>query len=75
MFETRLITRLAMLLVVGVGLSGTTASGKTRLQGAGATFPAPYYKRLVVVYQQKHPDVLIDYQSIGSGRRHPGDHG
>src|SRR5262245_1286084 len=42
-------------------------SGQTRLQGAGATFPAPYYKRLVVVYQDTHPDVLIDYQSIGSG--------
>ena len=30
-------------------------------------FPAPFYKRLVVVYQGIHPDVLIDYQSIGSG--------
>jgi phosphate transport system substrate-binding protein len=39
----------------------------TRLQGAGATFPAPFYKRLVVVYQGIHPDVLIDYQPIGSG--------
>ncbi len=44
-----------------------TAGAKTRLQGAGATFPAPFYKRLVVVYQQQHPGVLIDYQSIGSG--------
>lgn len=42
-------------------------NAKTRLQGAGATFPAPLYKRLVVVYQGLHPDVLIDYQSIGSG--------
>ncbi|MFO0789420.1 MAG: phosphate ABC transporter substrate-binding protein PstS [Pirellulales bacterium] len=41
--------------------------GATRLQGAGASFPAPFYKRLVVVYQGLHPDVLIDYQSIGSG--------
>lgn len=41
--------------------------GETRLQGAGATFPAPFYKRLVVTYQESHPDVLIDYQSIGSG--------
>lgn len=43
------------------------AEAKTRLQGAGATFPAPLYRRLVVVYQGLHPDVLIDYQSIGSG--------
>ena len=43
------------------------AAGTTRLQGAGASFPAPFYKRLVVEYQGIHPDVLIDYQSIGSG--------
>src|SRR6188472_3865652 len=43
------------------------AAGASRLQGAGATFPAPFYKRLVVVYEGIHPDVLIDYQSIGSG--------
>ncbi len=43
------------------------AAAGTRLQGAGATFPAPFYKRLVVVYQGIHPHVLIDYQSMGSG--------
>jgi phosphate transport system substrate-binding protein len=43
------------------------AVGTTRLQGAGASFPAPFYKRLVVEYQGIHPDVLIDYQSKGSG--------
>jgi len=55
-----------MVFVVGVSLTATGACA-TRLQGAGATFPAPYYKRLVAVYQELHPDVLIDYQSIGSG--------
>ena len=43
------------------------ASTGNRLQGAGATFPAPFYKRLVVAYQAIHPNVLIDYQSMGSG--------
>ena len=43
------------------------AAGTTRLQGAGASFPAPFYKRLVVEYQRAHPNVLIDYQSKGSG--------
>lgn len=42
-------------------------SSRVQLQGAGATFPAPFYKRLVAVYQQIHPQVMIDYQSIGSG--------
>src|SRR3954453_2631528 len=50
-----------------VSTTAKPAAGTTRLQGAGATFPAPFYKRLVVVYQGSHPDVLIDYQSIGSG--------
>jgi len=52
-----------------VGSSGDEAGGSDsiRLQGAGASFPAPYYKRLVAEYQALHPNVLIDYQSIGSG--------
>ncbi|MBX3358765.1 MAG: phosphate ABC transporter substrate-binding protein PstS [Phycisphaeraceae bacterium] len=38
-----------------------------RLQGAGATFPNPLYQRWVSEFQKSHPDVRIDYQSIGSG--------
>lgn len=55
------------VLVFGWGLGTGPAIAATRLQGAGATFPAPFYKRLVVVYQGIYPDVLIDYQSFGSG--------
>lgn len=55
------------LLVANSFSSLVFVNAKTRLQGAGATFPAPLYKRLVVVYEGLHPDVLIDYQSIGSG--------
>lgn len=58
---------IVVLGVTGAVLFAGTALAKTRLQGAGATFPAPLYKRLVVVYQEQHPNVLIDYQSIGSG--------
>ncbi len=57
----------ASLLVLAVACPLNHVAAATRLQGAGATFPAPFYKRLVVVYEQSHPDVLIDYQSIGSG--------
>ncbi len=57
----------ATLLIVGCSVSVPMTQAETRLQGAGATFPAPLYKRLVAVYQGIHPDVLIDYQSIGSG--------
>ncbi|HVT29898.1 MAG TPA: phosphate ABC transporter substrate-binding protein PstS, partial [Lacipirellulaceae bacterium] len=59
-----LVCAIVLVLIPGCRPS---ASGKVRLQGAGATFPAPFYKRLVVVYQGSHPDVLIDYQSFGSG--------
>ncbi len=51
-------------LVLGVCLQ---TWGEVRLQGAGATFPNPIYQRWVTEYQNLHPDVKIDYQSIGSG--------
>lgn len=38
-----------------------------RLQGAGASFPAPLYGRWFKTYNAAHPDVQIDYQSVGSG--------
>src|SRR4051812_46644492 len=64
---SRSVCLVAAVLVVHFAQLPTVASGQTRLQGAGATFPAPFYKQLVVIYQGIHPDVLIDYQSIGSG--------
>ncbi|MBS0191757.1 MAG: phosphate ABC transporter substrate-binding protein PstS [Phycisphaerales bacterium] len=42
-------------------------ASEVRLSGAGATFPAPLYTRWVSEYQREHPDVKIDYRSIGSG--------
>jgi phosphate transport system substrate-binding protein len=38
-----------------------------KLQGAGASFPAPLYSRWFKTYGQSHPGVQIDYQSVGSG--------
>ena len=53
---------------VAVALLGGSAFGNDiRLSGAGATFPAPLYKKWVSEYQKKNPTVKIDYQSIGSG--------
>src|SRR5262245_43450113 len=37
------------------------------LQGCGATFPAPIYKRWFLEYYKEHPDVRTNYQAIGSG--------
>jgi phosphate transport system substrate-binding protein len=39
----------------------------TTLQGAGATFPAPLYKRWFQEYYKRNPNVRVNYQGIGSG--------
>src|SRR5271163_176364 len=38
-----------------------------QLNGAGATFPYPMYSKWFSEYNKLHPDVQINYQSIGSG--------
>jgi phosphate transport system substrate-binding protein len=44
-----------------------TASGPVKLQGAGASFPAPLYTRWFKSYSDSHDGAQIDYQSVGSG--------
>ncbi|MDP9175074.1 MAG: phosphate ABC transporter substrate-binding protein PstS [Planctomycetota bacterium] len=48
-------------------LGSVVASADVRLQGAGSTFVNPMMQRWVSEYQKQHPDVKVDYQSIGSG--------
>ncbi len=56
------------LALVTVGMSVTTAVASAQnLSGAGATFPNPIYSKWFNEYSQLHPDVKINYQSIGSG--------
>ena len=43
------------------------AAGFVKLQGAGASFPAPIYLKWFKTYSSSHRDVQIDYQSVGSG--------
>ena len=40
---------------------------QTTLIGAGATFPYPMYSKWFSDYNKLHPEVQINYQSIGSG--------
>ena len=42
-------------------------SAEENLNGAGATFPYPIYSKWFSEYHKAHPDVQINYQSIGSG--------
>jgi phosphate transport system substrate-binding protein len=50
-------------------LAATAAqSGQTLLlNAAGATFPYPMYSKWFDVYHTQHPEIQINYQSIGSG--------
>src|SRR3954462_10211838 len=50
------------------GQAAGGASGKqVNINGAGATFPYPLYSKWFAEYNKLHPDVQINYQSIGSG--------
>src|SRR5471030_1790997 len=46
---------------------GCGPSETVTLQGCGATFPAPLYKRWLLEYYRQHPNVRVNYQAIGSG--------
>ena len=52
-----------------IGMLALTAMAATaqNINGAGATFPNPIYSRWFSEYSQVHPNVHINYQSIGSG--------
>jgi phosphate transport system substrate-binding protein len=61
------MTTTKLLPVSVIVLFSSLALADVRLQGAGATFPAPIYQRWVTEFQAQKPEVKIDYQSIGSG--------
>ena len=65
---------IAIVLALFIGLPvpvGWTQEGGTAapaaLNGAGATFPAPLYKKWIAVYHASHPNVSIAYDAVGSG--------
>ena len=58
-----MIRRIALLCLA----LAVPAFGQTTLNGAGATFPYPMYSKWFSEYHKAHPDIEINYQSIGSG--------
>ncbi len=44
-----------------------TGASAQNITAAGATFPYPIYNKWFTEYNQLHPNVKINYQSIGSG--------
>src|SRR6202790_5226566 len=57
----------AATLTLILGLSATAAKTASLINAAGATFPYPMYSKWFDSYHKMHPDVQINYQSIGSG--------
>jgi phosphate transport system substrate-binding protein len=68
------VTFALMIAVCTTPISGNTGSpgkapppGSIQLHGAGATFPAPLYKKWLEEHRKRRPDVLLSYDAIGSG--------
>jgi phosphate transport system substrate-binding protein len=61
------------MVVSACGGGAATASpspvdvGQGALNGAGATFPGPFYLKAFADYSAKYPQVTINYQPVGSG--------
>ncbi len=55
---------LALAALLG---AAAPAAAQVQLNGAGATFPNIIYQDWMLTYNQTHPDVKLNYQSIGSG--------
>ena len=58
------------VLTIAALCIGPLACGRGKvvtIQGSGATFPAPIYKRWFLEFYKKNPNVRVNYTPIGSG--------
>ena len=61
---------ISMVAIFALSLSPTACGSKeesVKLQGAGASFPAPLYLKWFKAYSASKPNIQVDYQSVGSG--------
>jgi len=61
------LTMVVVSLSTPAAAQTSSASSKIVLQGAGATFPAPLYKKWIGVFTSENPDVGVEYKDVGSG--------
>src|SRR5262250_1109870 len=54
-------------VVLTLSACGGSKEESVKLQGAGASFPAPLYLKWFKSYSASKPNVQVDYQSVGSG--------
>src|SRR5580658_1427018 len=64
MKKTSLVVSILLVLAIAVAAQ---PAGTILLNAAGATFPYPIYSKWFDVYHMQHPNIQINYQSIGSG--------
>src|SRR5256886_8550362 len=64
--ETRMTKSPLIALTAALTLAAPAAA-QVKLNGAGATFPNIIYQDWMLTYNKTHPDVQLNYQSIGSG--------
>ena len=64
MKNTFTFTAASAVIVAGAAMLGAQTM---RINGAGATFPAPIYTKWFSEYNKLHNDIEINYQPIGSG--------
>lgn len=63
-----MVVAILSTVIISVSASQKSfAQGQVTFNGAGATFPFPLIDTWRVAYQKVHPNVNINYQSIGSG--------
>src|SRR5262247_3904334 len=54
-------------LLIAALIAAPALAQTVQIDGAGATFPFPIYSKWFSEYNKLHPEVQINYQSIGSG--------
>ncbi len=60
--------RMLSLVAAALALAVVATPAQTvQINGAGATFPYPIYSKWFAEYNEIHPEIRINYQSIGSG--------
>ena len=61
------ISSAVIFALSGCSSKANSSADTVKLQGAGASFPAPLYSKWFKQYSNNHKDVVVDYQSVGSG--------
>ncbi len=61
------MNRVQRMMAVAALAAAAATQAENVVNGAGASFPAPVYQNWTYSFSQATPDVLVNYQSIGSG--------